>query len=193
MSTMQLNILPNEEIFLRLNPKDVRKSQLREILPDDLIAIEQTQPPVESSHLNCIVLLTYKPHAEQTDRFGFEARIQEITADYRIIIHRLNDPSPCDLRIWPRIRLDLLPSVQAFYHDKEIQVIDISGGGTHIVLQEDDCAIPEISMIINMKFVFEKSEVTIEGKILRKWKDFFQRDHVAIQFQGNHNISQFIY
>jgi hypothetical protein len=190
---MQLNIRPNEEVFLRLDTNDIRKSQLHEILRDDLIAIEQTQPPVESSHLNRIVLLTYKPHVEQAGRVGIEVSIQEITADYRIILHKLNDPSTCDLRVWPRIRLDLLPNVQAFCHDKEIQVIDISGGGTHIVLQKDDCAIPEIGMIVKMKFVFEKGEATMEGKILRKWKDFFQRDHAAIQFQGNHNISQFIY
>ena len=49
---MQLTILPTEEILLRRAVNDIRKSQLQEILQNNLIAIEQTRPPVEASHLN---------------------------------------------------------------------------------------------------------------------------------------------
>jgi hypothetical protein len=190
---MKLGIPRGEEIFLRLEVKDVRKSQFCEILQDNLIAIEQTQPPLDPPHLQHTVLLTYKTHEESPGRLGFDARIEEFTADYRILMRQLSDPAPCDLRVWPRIRLDLFPEIKAFCQDKEIQVIDISGGGTHIIVQKDDCAALEIAMIVKMKFVFEKGEVAVEGKILRTWKDFFQKDHLAIQFQGNNNISQFIY
>jgi hypothetical protein len=190
---MQLNLPPAEEIYLRLDVNDIRKTQLHEILPNDIISVEQTKPPVASAHLNKIILLTYKAPGEKINRLGFEARIQEITADYRIILHKLNDPAPCDLRVWPRIRLDLLPEVRAFCHDKEIQVVDISGGGTHVILKENDCLVPEVGGSVNLKFVFEKGEVTVEGEILRKWKDPSQRDHVAIRFLGTHDISQFIY
>jgi hypothetical protein len=187
-----LNILPGEPIFLRFDISDIRKSQLNESLDKNLIAIEQPQPPVEKTSLQRIIILTFKaPH--ENERYGFEARIQEITDDYRVILLQLNDPAPCDLRVWPRISLDLLPDVRAFYRDKEIQVIDISGGGAHIILQKDDCNTPEIGQIVNLKFVFEKGEALMQGEILRKWKDPCKRDHFAIQFRGNNDITQFIY
>lgn len=187
---MELSIPPKEEIFLRFDVRDIRKTKLQGILPENLIALEQTRPPVEKAEINRIVLLTYKVSA---GRIGFEARIQGITADYRVLLNRLNDPAPCDLRFWPRIRLDLLPSVRAFYGESEVQVVDISGGGTHIILQKNDCNAPEIGQTVKLKFIFEKGEVTVAGKILRQWRDSGKRDHVAIEFCGKHNISQFIY
>lgn len=189
---MNFNIPQGEPIFLRFDVGDIRKSQVHEILQNGLIAIEQPLPPVETTSLQRIITVTFKTPQEK-ERCGFEVRIQEITADNQLILLKLNDPTPCDLRIWPRIRLDLLPDVRAFCHDKEIQVVDISGGGTHIILQKDDCAAPEIGTIVNLKFVFKNGEAVMEGEILRKWKDPCKRDHVAIQFRGNHGITQFIY
>ncbi len=189
---MNLNIPPGEQIFLRFDVNDIRKSQIHEFQSNNLIAIEQPQPPVEKISLQRIVAVTYK-NPQKNERLGFEARIQEITTDCRIILHKLNDPAPCNLRVWPRIQLDLLPDVRAFCHDKEIQVIDISGGGTHIILPKDDCGTPEVGRIVNLKFVFKKGEAVMEGEILRKWQDPSNRDHVAIQFRGNHDITQFIY
>ena len=189
---MNLNIPAGEPIFLRFDVSDIRKSQLHEIQSNDLIAIEQPQPPVEKTSLQRIVAVTYKD-PQKNDRFGFEARIEEITDDYRLILRKLSDPAPCNLRVWPRIRLDLLPNVQAFCHDKEIQVIDVSGGGAHIILQKDDYSTPEIGQIVNLKFIFEKGETVMEGEVLRKWQDPCKRDHVAIQFRGDHDITQFIY
>lgn len=192
---MQLNIEQGEEILLRLDENNIWKSQIHELLPNDIISIEQTQPPIENVHLNHIVLLTYRSAAEKPGRFGFEARIQEITADNRIILHKLNDPASCDLRIWPRICLNSLPDIRAYCREKEIHVIDISCYSTHIILHKDDYEEPEIGAIIKMKFVLKNDELVIEGKILRKWKDSSQKVHVAIEFQGKHihNISKFIY
>jgi hypothetical protein len=189
---MTLHIPHGEPIFLRFDAKDIRKSQLYQILPDDLIAVEQPQPPIEKASLNRFILFTYKT-PQENGRFGFETRIQEITEDFRVILRKINETAPCDLRVWPRIRLDLLPEVRAFCGDKEIQVIDISGGGTHIILQNGDCASTEVGAIVNLKFRFAKGDVCMEGEILRKWKDLDQRDHVAIKFRGDYNIAQFIY
>jgi hypothetical protein len=192
---MQLKIEPGKEILLRLDENNIYKSQLHELLSNDLISIEQSQPPIKNAQLNHIVLFTYLSVAEKPGRFGFEARIQEITADNRIILHKLNDPAPCDLRIWPRIYLDSLPDVCAYYKEKEIQIIDISCYGTHIILHKDDREEPEIGAVIKMKLVLKNNELVIEGKILRKWKDSFRRVHVAVEFQGNneHDLSKFIY
>jgi hypothetical protein len=190
---MRLNIPAGEEVLLRFDVNDIRSSRLYRIEEGDLFIIEQTNPPVEKVHFNRIVLLVYKNHGGKDGRLGFEARIQAIDTGGRITLHKLNDPAPCDLRVWPRISLDLLPNVHAYCHGKEIQVISISGGGTHVILHEDDCAASETGAIVNIKLVFDKGEVAIEGKILRKWQDTSRRNHIAIQFQGSYNISQFIY
>jgi hypothetical protein len=189
---MRLNIEPGEEICLLLEGKDIRKSWLIQLLPNDYFTIEQTQPFIENIYLNHIVLLTYLRITAKPGRLGFEARIQAITADSRIILHKLNDPAPCDLRMWPRIRLNLLPNIRAFCQEKKSQVIDISSIGTHIILYEGEEE-HDIGAVVKMKFIFENYEIDIEGKILRKWRDNYQRNHLAISFPDKNNISQFIY
>jgi hypothetical protein len=189
---MRLKIKPGEELCLLLKGKDIRKSRLIQLLPNDYFAIEQTQPFIEKIYLNHIVLLTYQRITEKPGRLGFEARIQAITSDSRIILRKLNDPAPCDLRMWPRIRLNLLPNIRAYCQEKESQVIDISSTGIHIILYEGDEE-HEIGAVDKMKFIFENGEINIEGKILRKWRDNYQRNHLAISFPDKNNISQFIY
>lgn len=190
---VQLNIPVGEEIFLRFDVNDVRQTKLIRIENGELFVIGQTNPPIDSTHLNKIILMTYKNPEGKSGRLGFEARIQTVTSGFGITLYKLNNPAPCDLRVWPRIRLDILPSVQAFCHGKETQVIDISGGGAHVILHADDCSSPEIGTIVSMKFIFEKGTVEVEGKILRKWQDKNLQNHFAIQFQGSYNIKQFIY
>jgi hypothetical protein len=189
---MRLNIEPGEEICLLLEKKEIRKSRLIQLLPNDYFAIEQTQPFIEKIYLNHIVLLTYQKTTAKPGRLGFEARIQAITSDSRIILHKLSDPAPCDLRMWPRIRLNLLPDIRAYCQEKESQVIDISSIGTHIILYEGDEE-HEIGAVVKMKFIFENGEIDIEGKILRKWRDNYQRNHLALSFPDKNNISQFIF
>ena len=75
---------------------------------------------------------------------------------------------------------------------KESQVVDISSNGTHIILYESDLT-PKIGAKVKLKFIFDKTEVNIEGKILRKWEDQFHRLHIAIFFEENDNISKIIY
>jgi len=188
-----MEILSGEILDLRLDKNDVRKTQLNQIISNDVIATEQTSPSFNNSHLNRIIIVTYKAPGENTGRLGFEARIEKITEDYQIILRRLNEPAPCDLRVWPRVRLDSLPGVRAFCQDREIQVVDISGGGTHVILRNDDCQQPSPGSAVSMKFIFPNGEVTVEGEILRSWNDSTQTKHVAIKFKDSHNISQFIY
>ncbi|HOW57461.1 MAG TPA: PilZ domain-containing protein [Smithellaceae bacterium] len=189
----QVEILPGEILDLRLDKNDVRKTLLNQIIAKDVIATEQTNPSLNNSHLNHIIIVTYKAPGENTGRLGFEARIEKITEDYQVILRRLNEPAPCDLRVWPRVRLDFLPEVRAFCRDREIQVVDISGGGAHIILRNDDCGQTAIGAVVSMKFVFPRGEVNLEGEVLRIWNDSPEKRHVAVKFTGSHNISQFIY
>jgi len=189
---MRLNIEPREELCLLLDGNHIHKSQLIQLLPNDYFAIEQTQPLIEKVYLNHIALLTYQSTATKPGRLGFEARIQAFTADSRIILHKLNDPAPCDLRMWPRIPSDLLPDIRAYFQKKESQVIDISSIGTHIILYEGENK-NDIGAIVKMKFIFKNGELDIEGKILRKWTDDYQRNHLAILFPEKNNITKFIY
>jgi hypothetical protein len=189
---MRLNIELGEEICLLLEGKEIRKSRLNQLLANDYFTIEQTQQPIEKSYLNHTVLLTYLKTTAKPGRLGFEARIQAITSDSRIILHKLSDPAPCDLRMWPRIRHDLLPNIRAYCQEKESQVVDISSIGTHIILYEGDEE-HEIGAVVKMKLIFENGEIDIEGKILRKWRDEYQRNHLALSFPEKNNISPFIY
>lgn len=189
---MRLAIAPGEEIHLLLDGNNIRKSKIYQLLSNDFFSIEQTQPIIEKDYLNKIVLLTYQTTKESPGRFGFEARIQAVTSDSRIILHKLNDPAPCDLRTWPRIWHNLLPNIRANCQEKESQVINISSIGTHIILYEGEEEY-DIGAVVKMNFIFVNGKIDIKGKILRTWKDNYQRNHLVIPFSEKNNISQFIY
>jgi len=189
---MPLKIEPKTEIYLRLAINDIRPSHFTELMSNNLFAIEQTMPLIENHAINSLVLITYCMDGTN-NRLGIEARIESITPDYRIILRKLSEPVTCDLRICPRIRLDLLPGVRAFCHDKEIQVVDVSGGGAHMILRGRDCEAPEIGAIVQMKFIFENGEANVDSEILRKWSDLTDKTHVAVKFISQNDIQKLIY
>ena len=47
--------------------------------------------------------------------------------------------------------------------------------------------------MVNLKLIFDSGDMEIEGKIIRKWDDEFQRVHLAIFFEENDRIGKFIY
>jgi hypothetical protein len=187
------NLQPKDEIYLRLKGNDIRCSYFLEFLRDHLIAIEQTKPAIDQGHLTSVIFFTYCPAAENGKRLGFEARIETMTPDDRIFLRQLSDSFACDLRLWRRVRLDLIPPVRAFCHDREIQVIDLSCGGAHIVLQADDCGTPAPGTTVTMKFVFKKGKVLTQGEVLRQWTDLTGKRHFAVHFADAEDIKEMIY
>lgn len=187
------DLTAQKEIHLRLSGNDIRSARFLEVLQDKLISIEQTAPPLAPSLLMSIVFFTYCPDNEAGKRLGFEARIETITPDHRIFLRQLSDPFPCDLRQWRRVRLDLLPPVRAFCHDREIQVIDLSGGGAHLALHDDDPNQPTIGATVPVKFIFEEGDVLIDAEIIRQWTDPAGMRHLGVQFTDPKDIRKMIY
>jgi hypothetical protein len=190
---MLTEILLNDEISLRLAADDVRRCRFIKFLDENRIVVEQTDPPVDNSSLMSLIFFTHRPEKDGSGRMGFQARIENITPDNRIFIRQLTKPFFCDLRLWPRVQFDLLPEMQAFCGDREIDVVNISGGGTHIVLHEDDPASPGPGSHVEIKFIFEKGATTADGRILRLWTDQKGLRHVEVKFLGEPEISDFIY
>lgn len=190
---MILDIQPKDEIYLRLMENDVRRSYFIKFLDDNRIAVEQTQPAMDSAALMSLIFFTYCPEKQRNQRLGFQARIESITPDHLIFIRQLTPPFICDLRLWPRIHFDVLPKINAFYDDQEIQVIDVSGGGTHLVLRENDSAPPAVGSLVQINFIFETGETTADGKILRLWTDPEGLRHVEVKFIGQPEIRNYIY
>jgi hypothetical protein len=190
---MILDIQPKDEIYLRLMENDVRRAYFVKFLDGNRIAVEQTQPAMDNAAIMSLIFFTYCPEKQKNQRLGFQARIESITPDHLIFIRQLTMPFICDLRLWPRIHFDVLPKINAFYHDQEIQVVDVSGGGTHLVLRENDAAPPAVGSLVQIKFIFEKGETTAAGKILRLWTDPEGLRHVEVKFIGQPEIRNFIY
>ena len=99
---------------------------------------------------------------------GFQARIESITPDSMLFIRQLTKPFFCDLRLWPRVQFDLLPEMQAFCGNRRLDIVNISGGGTHIVLHDDDPAAPEPGSLVKIKFIFDKGRPP-RGRMVRLW------------------------
>lgn len=187
------DIRPKDEIYIRLSADDVRRATFIGFLNDGRVAVEQTDPPLDDSALTSLVFFTYCPEKQKSRRLGFQARIESITADRQILLQQLTKPFVCDLRLWPRVQFNVLPKVHAYCGDQEIKVVDLSGGGTHLVLQNDDSASPAIGSFVQVKFIFEKGETTADGKILRAWNDQQGLRHVEVHFLGEPEIRRFIY
>jgi hypothetical protein len=66
-----LNIGNKEEIYLRLEENYIRKSKINELLPDNLIATEQTRQPLEDDRINHIILLTYREAINESLQFVY--------------------------------------------------------------------------------------------------------------------------
>lgn len=190
---MDLDIHPKDEIQLRLREEDVRLSYFVKFLDEDRVVVEQTRPFMDNSVLMSLIFFTYCPDKQKNQRLGFQARIESITPDHRIIIRQMTRPFICDLRLWPRVHFDMLPNAQAFCRDKEIQVVDVSGGGTQLVLRPNDSVSPAIGCLVAIKFIFDKGETTADGKILRLWTDSKGSRHVEVKFIGQPEIRDFIY
>jgi hypothetical protein len=190
---MALEIKPKEKIFLRLAANDVRRSHFIEFLHDNLISIEQTVPPVDNQHLMAVLFFTYCPGGQKKPRFGFEARIETITPDKRIFLRRLSEPFACDLRLWPRIRMDLRPVIYAYCENQEFKIVDISGSSAHFTLpEEEDSPSYKVGTIVQIKFVFESGETFADCEITRHWIDTTGKNHLAVQFIGSNEVNNFI-
>jgi len=190
---MHLDIEPDQDICLVFGKNEIRRSRFHQQLSNEHFSIEQTKPVIDNNSISQIILTTYSANVSRpVARLGFEARIKGITEEGRIILHKLNDPAPCDLRNWPRIKKNLLPDIRAKCQKKESQAVDISNNGIHLMLY-DEVAAPKVGAKVKLKFIFNENEVEIQGIILRKWKDEFQRLHMAICFDGKDDISKFIY
>jgi len=190
---MALDIRPTDEVCLRIRENDVRSSHVIKFLGDRRIAVEQTVPPMDSSALMSLIFFTYCTDKHKDKRLGFQARIENITPDNRIIIRQMTKPFICDLRLWPRVHFDLLPEMRAYSQNKEIQVVDVSGGGTQLVLREKDDSAPAVGSLVKIKFIFENGETSAEGKILQVRIGADGLHHVSIRFLGEPEIRDFIY
>lgn len=189
---MTLDIKPKDKIYLRLAANDVRRSNFIEFLHDSLISIEQTEPPIDNHQLMSVLFFTYCPGGQKTPRIGFEARIENITPDSRIFLRRLSEPFACDLRLWPRIPLDLRPVLRAFCQDQEFKVADISGSSAHVILLGDDRPSYAVGTIVQIKFVSESGETIEDCEIQRNWIDTAGKNHLALEFIGSNEIHNFI-
>jgi hypothetical protein len=190
---MALDIRPADEVCLRIRENDVRRSHVVKFLSEHRIAVEQTAPPMDSSALMSLIFFTYRTDKQKDKRLGFQARIENITPDHRIIIRQMMKPFICDLRLWPRVHFDLLPQMRAYSQNKEIQVVDVSGGGTHLILREGDDSAPAVGSLVKIKFSFGNGETSAEGKILQARTDSEGMCHVSVQFLGQPEIRDFIY
>jgi len=191
--SMALDIRPTDEVCLRIRENDVRRSHVVKFFNDNRIAVEQTAPLLDNSSLMSLIFFTYCSEKQKNKRLGFQARIENITPDNRIIVRQMTTPFICDLRLWPRVHFDLLPRMDAFCHDRKIQVVDISGGGTHLILRETDDPAPSVGSLVAIKFSFENGETAAEGKILQSWNDSAGLRHISVQFTGQPEIRDFIY
>ena len=190
---MLSELRPNDEITLRMNINDVRRASFIKYLDQSRVAVSQTEPAIDSNLLMSMIFFTYCPEKPQKERLGFQARIENLTPDQQIIIRQLTKPFVCDLRLWPRILFDTLPNAQAYCDDKAVGVVDVSGGGTRLVLREVDSDTPAVGSLVSIKFIFEEGETTAEGKILNLWNDFNGMRNVEVKFIGNPEIRDFIY
>lgn len=190
---MVADLQPKDEIHLRLSVDDVRLTHFVKFLDEGRLVVLQTRPELDSAALMSLIFFTYCPHKHKNERLGFQARIESITPDRQITVRQLTRPFICDLRLWPRIQFDVLPEMHAFCRDREIKIVDVSGGGTQVILRQNDPATPAVGSLVQIRFLFEQGETTADGQILRIWIDKNGLRRVEIKFLGQPEIRNFIY
>ncbi len=188
---MQLPLSSKDKIVLRLREAedaDLRTTYINDVMSDEYITVEQTNPPLNNTFLSRSILVTFSSKDFENGRVGFMARIERFTADGRIVLHKLSDYAAHDLRMWPRVNGNFLQYINAYMKDNHIQLIDLSCGGSHVILNRDDLEYNDGSQI-KLRLVHEGGETIIDGKVLRVWPDASRNMHAAIQFNDANRIN----
>lgn len=137
------------------------------------IVISQTSPPLNHDFLKRRILVTFLANAEKRVlRFGFAAQLTDLITNYEIardknvealILTQRENPSLVDFRMYFRLRPPSQSSVDLFFEEEKVNLIDISVGGakfiypkSHLFFHGDE---------INFKLIIDSTVYNLKARV----------------------------
>jgi hypothetical protein len=140
---------------------------------NDNIIISQTSPALNSHFLNRRIMVTFLANAEKRVlRFGFPARLIDLITNYQIssdksvealVLKQFEKPEQVDFRMHFRVKPPSQSSVNLFFLEQKVNLIDISIGGakftypkSHVFLQGDE---------VKFKLIIDSTVFDLKAKV----------------------------
>lgn len=167
-------------------------------LESNNIIISQTSPPLSRHFLKRRILVTFLANVEKRVlRFGFSARLIDLNTNYQIasnksvealIINKIEKPSQVDFRMHFRVKPPSQSSVNLFFQEEKINLINISLGGakftypkSHLFLHGDT---------VKFKLIIDSTVFEINAKVrnISQPNEFSANktlQYVGVEFEHN--------
>jgi len=154
----------------------VMRSVIYDVVGNKMI-VGQPSPGVLRSGLKKHIVVTYlaRRDGKQT-RFGFSARITDLTNDYQIasgetvyaiVLEQESEPKPFDIRFHFRLRVSSSIDLTLNIREEKATLIDISVGGVMISGAAVKSLMPRDR--VKLKVLFDNQSHDLDAEVLRVW------------------------
>ncbi len=167
----------------------IRKSSIQDIVNDRIVFVQVT-PPLPESAIGKTILVTYKPSKDERTRWSFRATIAEVREGYvtvgrgfpAIIAVRVSPCEPCDLRAYERHPPQ--PAMHIQYGVDDLEIIDISAAGAHLVRTSAKRSPLKVNEAIPLTIQNHAGTYSRQARIVRRWHSRGESgpEHLAVIF-----------
>jgi len=181
-------ICPEKTVDLILNPGTIRRASVLDISGDHIILSNQRRT-LNARNSSNPAILTYLSDKSPSMRYGFDVLMASLPDGYAVAERTLPavaavQVSPArkmDLRVFPRIQIE---GLTLFLDGEELDIMDISAGGAHLVRKKKEPVPARAGSIIILRLERSRDIILREAKVLRLWsvRGIHGCDHLAVKF-----------
>jgi hypothetical protein len=167
----------------------IRMSSVQD-LQDGRIVLLQITPPLPVSCIGKTILITYLTTENRNVRRSFRARIVDIREGYVtvgrgfpvIIVERISPSELCDLRAHERYRPQTMMKISL--RDEQLEVVDISAGGAHLIRTPGERMSLEVGDTILVTIEDGANKSNRYARIVLQWhsRGTHGPEHLAVVF-----------
>ena len=182
-------VKPGLAVEVVLDAGRIGRSFLQDV-NDDRLVLLQTRPPLDGRYVHRRILITFLDTGKNLSRYGFWAEITELREGYitrgrgfpAILVRRITESTPCDLRQYQRVAP--CQDLQVRLAGETLEVVNISRGGAQLVRKPGSTPVlgPEDITILTL----ERGDAIVfrSSRVIRLWhtKGSSGPQHVAVKF-----------
>ncbi len=182
-------VKPGLSVEVVLDAGRIGRSFLQDV-NDDRLVLLQTRPPLDGRYVHKRILITFFDAGRDFSRYGFWAEIDELREGYitrgrgfpAILVRRITESAPCDLRKYQRIKP--CQDLQVRLAGETLEVVNISRGGAQLVRKP--CSMPILGPEDIIILTVERGDAIVfrSSRVIRLWhtKGSSGPQHFAVEF-----------
>jgi len=188
MNQIPVILRPEKTVDLVFNPGTIRRTSVLDIAGNRIVLSNKILS-LKALNLPQAALLTYLTEEAPSERYGFDIMMTSFSSDHvfleknipAIVAFRISSARKMDLRSFPRIKID---GLSVFFGSEELNIIDISAGGAHLILRKKCFENVKAGETILLRLEKKEDTMIREAKILRHWRvgGLLGQGRIAVKF-----------